>query len=506
MTLKARTELMKSLRGAYSGSSGDEKKKLLDGFVEATGYHRKYAIRLLRKEPGTRINLKRGRVTYGDDVVQALLKVWTAAFFICSKRLEPFMPELVDSMERHGHLQIAAETREKLLAISSSTIDRLLRAHKKAVGRPTHYAKNAVSRLRSEITVRTFADWEEKEPGYCEIDLVAHNGGNPHGQFCHSLVLTDVFSAYTDFTVLLNKEEDSVIAALEAILARLPFALKGIDVDNGSEFLNHKLAHFCAQRAIRLTRGRPYRKNDQCYVEEKNGSIIRRHVGYRRFEGPAAQKLLLEIYARLRLFVNYFQPSQKLQSKARRGSKVTSKYSRALTPVARLLACPQLEETQKERMRLSFKSFDPVEILAKIDASKQQLVALKVDSKLAEVPKKANHKGRPRGSRNKKRDALLKLVHEILCANPAQSATCVKQAIDQKSSGTSKNPTLATIQRLIREWRDAHPEFLHLYPQVYKLAVRSRNEQLNDERSNLLCIADSAPPETALRAVPSGAV
>lgn len=499
MSLRGRKELLQALKVSYSKAGVAEKQRLLDGFVEATGLHRKYAMHLLNKEDHPREAKKRGKVTYGQDVEQALIQVWKAAYFICSKRLAPFMAQFVDSLERHGHLDISEETKMKLLNLSPATIDRLLHRHRTEICKRTYYAKNAPSPLRSEIPVRTFADWEENEPGFFEIDLVAHNGGDPHGQFCHTLVMTDVHTGFTDFTALIDKQEDSVIAGLEALLQRIPFAVKGLDADNGSEFMNYKMAQFCESRQLKFTRGRAYRKNDQCFVEEKNGSIIRRHVGYRRLEGPRACKLLLELYSSLRIFVNYFQPSAKLQSKTRRGAKVTHRYSQAKTAVSRLVESSVCSDQEKVQLRKRFETFDPVALLLKIEEKKEHITKIGKSTTLPKPPKPpkpAPSRGRPTGSRGKKTELILPVINEIMMANPSSGAQKLRAGLLERLPGLFEQTRIKTFQRYCQTWRDAHPEFLHLYPSTYKNSVWARNEGLFKELADTdpISIVKEIPP------------
>jgi hypothetical protein len=513
MSLKSRKELARALKEAYRNAGGAEKKKLLDGFVEATGLHRKYAITLLKREEEEqpRTGHKRGITKYGNDVEQALLQVWKAAYFICSKRLAPFMAALVDSLERHGHLTISEQTKTKLLNLSPATIDRLLRPHRKEICKRTYYAKNPPSPLRSEIPIRTFADWEEKEAGYFEMDLVSHNGGDPHGPFCHTLVLTDVHTGFTDFTALTDKQDDSVIAGLEALFPKIPFAVKGLDIDNGSEFLNYKMEQFCGSRKINFTRGRAYRKNDQCYVEEKNGSIIRRHVGYRRLEGPAACQILLELYSSLRIFVNYFQPSAKLQSKTRRGAKVTHRYFVAKTPVSRLIDSPVLSDQEKARLTKRFTELDPVALMIKIENAKDRLARVGNSAPVSKPSKAATRRGRPSGSTNKKTELILPEVNEIMSANPACSSSQLRTELLKRMPDLFEKTNPKTCKGYCQTWRDAHPEFLHLYPKLYSKSAKTRNGGLFKELAvpGNNCPTEGVPPfqlPPALPAVASIAV
>ncbi len=260
--------------------------------------------------------------------------VWRASNRLCSKRLVPFLPEFVGVLERCGHLSLSAETRTRLLAISPASVDRLLvdlrrRGRKRAFG-----ATRPGALLEHQVPVRTFADWDDLAPGFVEADLVAHCDTSTHGASLNTLVLTDVSTGWTECLALAFRGQETVLSALGQARQLLPFPLLGLDTDNGGEFLNSELLRYCRTEKITFTRCRPYKKNDQCHVEQKNGSIVRRIVGYDRYEGGEACRSLATLYGVLRLYTNYFQPSLKLISKERAGSRVTKRYDRARDAVS----------------------------------------------------------------------------------------------------------------------------------------------------------------------------
>ncbi len=368
MSLWSRRELLITVRNKYQTSAWKEKGKILDGFIAATGYDRKYAICLLKT--ATQINKNNSRQTkrkkYDEAVRQALITVWRAANQICSKRLSPFLPALVCKLENFGHLSLPIEVKDKLLSMSPATMDRLL-VTEKAQGPKGLCTTRAGSLLKNQIKVRTFADWTEVDPGFCEADLVAHCGNTVEGSFLNTLVLTDIVSGWTEFFALLCKNQTEVIKKLSMAKEILPFILLGLDTDNGSEFINYELLKFCEDSEITFTRSRAYRKNDQAHVEEKNGSIVRRLIGYDRYEGLEAQQALIELYAVLRLYVNFFQPSLKLDSKERHGGKVVKKYKQAQTPYQRLLNTPGFSDERKGRLTKQYNKLDPVFLLKEIE-------------------------------------------------------------------------------------------------------------------------------------------
>ena len=264
--------------------------------------------------------LPRGRRIYEEAVRQALIVVWEASDRVCGKRLKAALPSMVQSLERHGHLDIDPHVRERLFSASASTIDRLLRpVRDKAGSRRRQKRKRKVG---SQVPVRTFTDWNEPRPGYLETDLVAHGGGVVSGAFIHSLVVTDVSSGWTEAMPLLAREQSLVVEGLEAISRVFPVPVRGIDSDNDSAFINETLVGYCADMGIEFTRSRAYRKNDQAWIEQKNGSVIRRFVGHERHSGAVGGQALAHLYGAMRLYVNYFQPSFQLLAKSRNGSSV----------------------------------------------------------------------------------------------------------------------------------------------------------------------------------------
>jgi hypothetical protein len=293
MSAQSRRELLLALRQKYQNASWTVKKQLLDGFVAATGYHRKYAVTLLSKgvrQEQCRRNRKR---VYDQAVVEALVITWNAANCICSKRLVPFLPSLVDTLEKFGHLVISETVRSQLLALSPATADRLLRSERRKHGKGKCTTK-AGRLIRKHVPIRTFADWNDVVPGFLEGDLVAHCGQHIQGQYLHTLTLTDIATGWTELRALLGKSEADVLQEVDQIEDLLPFPLLGIDTDNGGEFLNYGLIDWCEKNKITFTRSREYRKNDQAHVEEKNGSIVRRLVGYDRYEGIRSWHILTQ--------------------------------------------------------------------------------------------------------------------------------------------------------------------------------------------------------------------
>lgn len=278
---------------------------------------------------------------------------------ICGKRLAAVLPEMVAVLERYGELVLTAEVRRKLCTISAATIDRLLATERRRLEVRGRSGTKPGTLLKHQIPIRTFAEWDQTRPGFVEIDLVGHDGGVAEGDFCQTLDVTDVASGWTETQAVPNKAQVWVFEALQAIRARLPFTLLGIDSDNGSEFINGHLLRYTRQERITFTRGRAWKKNDGCFVEQKNYSIVRRSVGYARYEGAAEVRLLNQLYAELRLYSNFFQPVMKLVRKERHGAKVKKTYDAPRTPYQRLCASPAVSAAAKHRLRAQYAQLNP---------------------------------------------------------------------------------------------------------------------------------------------------
>ena len=367
MTIESRRELLAAVASRYRAARRKERQAMLDEFVASTGYNRKYAIHLLRHPHAERRHKRRKPRRYNAKVEFALLDVWKVANRIAAKRLVPCLKDFVEALERHGELGLEPQTRSLLLSMSISTADRLLRVHRRGPrGRGLATTKPG-SLLKKSIPVRTFADWDDARPGFVEVDLVAHCGRSTDGQYLNSLDMTDITTGWTECLGVLNKSQRQVSKAIVAARQRFPFPLLGIDSDNGSEFINANLARDCEQEGITFTRSREYRKNDQAHVEQKNWSVVRQFVGYDRYEGTRPLRKLEALYQALRLYVNCFQPVQKLVARQRIGSKVRKRYDIAKTPYQRVLDFEQVSEESKERLRAQYARLNPAALLRQIE-------------------------------------------------------------------------------------------------------------------------------------------
>ncbi|MBW2209069.1 MAG: DDE-type integrase/transposase/recombinase [Deltaproteobacteria bacterium] len=507
MSFQSRRELLAQVGPRYREASSKEKTIILDEFVAATGYARKYAIRLLHEQPAPAVTgkIKRPRERYyGKPTQEALAVAWTAANCICAKRLVPFLPELVRSLEDHGHLTLTAAVRAQLLAISPATADRILsglRHRDRPRGMTT---TKAGPLLKHQIPVRTFADWHETEPGFFEADCVAHCGTSVAGMFLWSLVLTDVATGWTECLALRHRSQSAVINALGRVRQLLPFPLLGFDTDNGGEFINHAVLAYCDREEITFTRGRAHKKNDQCFVEQKNGSIVRQLVGYGRYEGEVAYRQLAELYRATRLYVNFFQPSMKLVSKHRAGSKVQRRYDPAQTPFQRLAAAKILAEERTEHLTQVFRALDPVRLLRQIQTlqdalwrhtvqespsvgaatsqhtpsqhmgfslaasmpaggamanAAQDILAGPINEASGAVRKRkyrrVRKQRRPRTWRTRKDpfEAVIAELHQWFLDAPDRTARSLLQEIQERYPGQYPDNSLRTLQRRVRTWR-----------------------------------------------------
>jgi Integrase core domain len=390
LAMEARREMVRHHAKAYQGARKGEKRKFLDMFVEATGYNRVYAARLLRQQgrrvwikPGLavvgdgRVRVKRRRPkVYGPEVVEPLKRIWRMLDYPCGKRLAPALAGVVPALERHRELRLAPEVRSKLLRISGASIDRLLAQEKRKNALKARSRTKPGSLLKSQIPVRTFAQWDEQAPGFLEVDLVAHDGGCAQGDFVQTLDATDVCTGWSEQRAVLNKAQQWVFEALVVIGQRLPFPLRGLDSDNGSEFINSHLLAFCQEHRITFTRARPYRKNDTCYVEQKNYSIVRRTVGYGRFTGSPAVQTLNTLYERVSLRSNFFLPSMKLLNRHRQGSRVVKHHDTPRTPCQRVLDSPHVDSDAKAQLKRRYRQLNPAALDRQIRALQSRLARL----------------------------------------------------------------------------------------------------------------------------------
>jgi hypothetical protein len=382
-------ELTMALRARYWKASRTEKGQILDTFVEATGYHRKYALTLLRHGPP----LARPRLvgpgrplTYSPLVINALQVVAEATGWICGKRLAPALPELVPALEREGALLLNPVVREQVLRLSAATIDRRLAALRKNAKPRGIATTKPGSLLKRQVPVRTYTPWDEQRPGFVEVDLVAHCGSSAAGDFAFTLDMTDIATGWTECGAVANKGQRAVLAMLEEVGDRFPFPLLGIDSDNGSEFLNGHLIRYCQQKQLTYTRGRTYHKNDQAHVEQKNWSVVRQFIGYDRFAGMEACSRLNGIYRLLHVYLNGYLPVMKLVAKERVGATVHKRYDTPRTPYRRAQEAGAVTDTNQEAFEARLAAQGPLGLRRQIEAALDQLWRLREGTDQAVAP------------------------------------------------------------------------------------------------------------------------
>jgi hypothetical protein len=382
LKMREKQSVSREFAKRYQRSNKKNKSILLNEFIELTGYRRDYASFLLRNwKKKTYFNnnkvrvigdfVKRktgsGRKSYYKDILSELTDFWELLNYPCGKRLKSSLSGLVKKALYFKEMKISLETSNKLNTISASTIDRLLRGERKKFELKPKSKTRPGKFLKSNIPIRLGTEWNEDEFGYLEIDLVSHDGGNASGDFCQTLNTVDIKSGWTDMVCIKNKAQVWTFDALMEIKSRLPFPLKGIDSDNGAEFINYHLFEYCDDNDICFTRTRASWKNDNCYVEEKNNTAIRGYVGYLRYDRPEQLKLVNELYSNLRLLWNYFQPLMKLKSKNRIGSKIIKKYDDPKTPFERIVEFKDTGKDIKENLNEIFKNLNPFGLKRNID-------------------------------------------------------------------------------------------------------------------------------------------
>jgi hypothetical protein len=474
--LTTRRELTAAISQRYRAADRNGKKLILDEFVKVTGYHRKHAIRVLTAQGYTQRGRPVGRRIYQEAVKEALIVLWEASDRICGKRLKALLPLLVEAMERHGHLQLQEGVKEHVLAISAATIDRMLRPVREKASGGRKKKSVQLNRVRKMVPVRTFAEWEGVGPGYMEMDMVVHCGARLVGSFVHSLVLTDVASGWTECLALPVREQSLIVEAITGLRPRLPFPLLGLDTDNDSAFLNDTLWDYCQEHGIVFTRSRAYRKNDQAWVEQKNGAIVRKLIGYGRLEGLSETAALRRLYEVSRLYINFFQPSFKLKSKTREGARVHKKYESPETPYRRLLLRDDVSPETKQALKRQMEPLDPVSLLKNIREAQETLMALSQDRtpetiapdvstfvtnlatawRTGEVRPTHRQEAKP-GHRWRTRPDPFAAVWPVLLGwleeRPDMEAKAMLKRLQASGFGDFPDGQLRTLQRRVRVWR-----------------------------------------------------
>jgi hypothetical protein len=377
ISMGARREVLLAVAERYWSAGRVEKGRILDALCRTTGWHRKHAVRALRRRvvdkavetPAPRERKRR----YGATIKDALTALWEASDRVCGKRLVVMIPTLLPALQQHGRLELSEGEQAQLLAVSAATIDRMLGDVKVAAAGGRRRRVGFYSAIRREVPIRTFNDWKDPAPGFCEVDMVAHGGTSVAGSFIQTLTMVDVATGWTECLPLVTRDGSLVVEAIKRAQSLFPWLLRGVDFDNDSAFMNEVVVPWCRGQKLEVTRSRAYKKNDQAFVEQKNGAVVRRLMGYGRFEGVETARVMARLYAAARLYVNFFQPSFKLKEKRREGAKVIKRYHNPSTPYERALAHPEVAETVKKRLREQYCTLDPVALLAEIRAAQEEL-------------------------------------------------------------------------------------------------------------------------------------
>jgi hypothetical protein len=407
--------------------------------------------------------------------------LWEASDRICSKRLKPLIPTLLPALERHGRLTLTAELRALLLAVSPASMDRLLSEVRLVARGGRRRRAGFSSAVRRSVPVRTFGDWNDPPPGFVEVDFVAHAGTSAAGSFVQTLVLTDIATGWTECVPVVVRNGELVIEALAAARELFPFPLRGVDFDNDGAFMNDPVVDWCLAQGLEVTRSRAYRKNDQAWVEQKNGSIVRRLVGYGRLEGMAAAQALARLYAAARLHANLFQPSFKLKEKKRIGARVIKRYHPPAPPVDRVLAHAQVTDEAKDRLRQLRARADPVVLLAEIRAAQGELgervdrrgiepvppqpIVVDLDRFAASLRtawrdgerrpthRRPYHRRKPVPKRPSMLDEVQDQIRTWLDGEPTISALEVLKRLKLTHPDWFSDRHLRTVQRAVKAWR-----------------------------------------------------
>jgi len=387
--MKSRQEIIKRYSAKYKKSSKKEKGQILDSICLSTGLSRDRVKKLLSgriEKTAAPVSVsnpikKRGRKPKYDNRTRvALRRLWALMDFACGRRLAAGMEDMLNALLRFDEIEFDKQTLENLQKISPATIDRLLKHVKNSMNFKGISATKPGTLLKRDIPIRLGTQWDDAVPGYVEVDLVAHCGITTAGEYINTLNVTDIYSGWTETAAVVNKAQKHVFEALMTVKERLPFPLLGIDSDNGSEFINNHLFRYCKQENICFTRSRANKKNDNCYVEQKNWSVVRRNTGYDRYEGKEALRVMNEYYELLRLYTNFFLPSAKLLSKSRGGAKIRKKYEPPQTPYKRLISSSYIEKDEKKHLNEIWLTLNPVELKRGMMKLLDQLLKLRIKS------------------------------------------------------------------------------------------------------------------------------
>jgi transposase InsO family protein len=394
MGQKSKWEYLKAIYSRYRKASKELRTVILNEFCQVCGYHRKYAIRLLNgpaPQKPTTVHKTRSP-SYSARVISVLSVIWEAAGYPCSQRLKALLPMWLPWAQKR--FSLSAQLQKQLLSISPSTIDRRLKVKRRLLKKRLYGRTKPGTLLKHHIPIKTDS-WNVTAPGFTETDLVSHSGNSASGDFIHSLNVTDIHTTWVESRAVMGKGQTAVLDAMKEIEQALPFKLLGIDSDNGSEFINYHLKAFCDQKKIQFTRGRPYKKDDNAHIEQKNWTHVRKIFGYLRYDCEPARQGMNDLYQNeLRTLQNLFLPSMKLISKARVGSKLKRRYDKPKTPLERVAACPQADPLKLAELKKLRDATDPF-ALAKTIEQKLERVYQLANPRLSPNPKPPQPSSQP---------------------------------------------------------------------------------------------------------------
>ena len=518
----ARREVLSAVAERYGTASRGEKGRILDELSATTGWHRKHAVRALSARAAGQVasavegeaEPERGRRRKYEGVRDALTALWEASDRVCGKRLKAMIPALLPALERYGRVQLDESERALILSVSAATIDRMLVDVKIAAAGGRRRRVGFYSAIRREVPIRTFNDWKDPPPGFCEIDLVAHGGTSVAGSFIQTLTMVDIATGWTECLPLVARDGSLVVEAMRRAQSLFPWLIRGADFDNDSAFMNDVVVPWCRTRRIEVTRSRAYKKNDQAFVEQKNGAVVRRLVGYGRFDGVETAGVMARLYAAARLHVNFFQPSFKLKEKRREGAKVIKRYHAPATPYERALTHPRLSKAIKRRLRETYRGLDPVALLAEMRAAQEELgerigkrgLAAATGASAADPlvfarslgtasvgEVRATHRVRKR--RYKKRirmpsklDPHLATIESWLAAEPQLTALAIVRRLAPIDPATFSDKQHSIVQRLLRSLRRTAAET------VIAIATQQASTLRPGPVDGTECYGHSAPP------------
>ncbi|MDZ7884883.1 MAG: transposase family protein [Mycobacterium sp.] len=378
LTLAERRAVTETTAVRYILASKRDKTRILDELCANTGWHRNHARKALKSAVYPKIATPRRQrpVTYDDDVIAALVLCWKVLGMPAGKRLAPMLGELVAVLRHFGELTIDEGTAALLVSISAATIDRRLAPERAKYQLRGRSGTKPGSLLKSQIPVRTWSEWDDAVPGFVEIDLVWHDGGNRCAGHAFTLTVTDIATGWTENRSVPERTSKCVLVALNEVARAMPFPILGVDSDNGSEFINDDLFSWCQGREVTFTRARPGNKNDGCHVEQKNWTAVRTLVGYHRYDTASELLLLNEIWRLQSTLTNYFYPQQKLISKVRKGAKISKKHDEATTPFHRAINHPTMTVPHIMALARNHSLINPAATQRQVQALIAQLLTL----------------------------------------------------------------------------------------------------------------------------------